>query len=316
MLRKEAKLGFLFGILSNIFGGLQPVIARSRPIELDPYLFSGMTAIIQMLIFIPVFIFETYLTNRRLKLNTSNKNGVDISKSKLYFGHSKWILFIIIGIMFSLVMFMYYTGLDLAGAINGTLAQKSTAFFGIFFGFLLLKEKITKIQVIFSFVLFFGLILAVTQGKFYLLEVNMGVLIIIGCSAIWMFGHTCSKPYLENKLIISSELVVWRNMFTGVILLLTYPFIFGIEKLNLIFDPLNAFYYIIGGALYGLNVFCWYQIIKYLDINMGTILITPQLIITAFFGYIILGEPFTIYHLLGLIIILSPFISKKTSFSI
>ncbi|MHA1268278.1 MAG: DMT family transporter [Candidatus Helarchaeota archaeon] len=306
MVDKNKKFGYVFALLSNIFGGIQPIVANLRPAALDAHIYSGMTAFVQILLFIPIFMIET-----RLFKITKNKNIIKEQKHdyKLHFGKSKWNLFILIGIMFSLVMFLYYSGLTIAGSINGTLALKSTAFFGLIFGFILLKEKVTLIQIIFSCILFLGLIIAVTQGNFNLLEINFGVILILICSAIWMFGHTCSKPYLQNRLITSSELIIWRNLFTSMILIISYLLMFGPNNfLDTIFDPNNTLFYILGGILYGANVFSWYQIIKYLDVSLGTILITPQVIITAFFGSILLNEVFSIYHLIGLIIILGSII--------
>ncbi|MHA1751055.1 MAG: DMT family transporter [Candidatus Helarchaeota archaeon] len=302
MVKKETKLGFFYAVLSNIFGGLQPVIANLRPASLDSLIFSGMTALIQVLIFIPIFFLEKSINkiNRNIK-----RSAIKNNTKKLHFGNSKWYLFVLIGFMFSIVIFLYYTGLRYAGSINGTLALKSTAFFGLIFGYLILKENVSKIQIFFSIILFFGIIIAITQMQFYLLEINFGVILILICSSIWMFGHTCSKPYLENRITFSSELVMWRNIFTTLILLLFYFFYYGIEKFSIILDPNNVIFYVLGGILYGLNVFSWYQIIKYLDISIGTILITPQIIITAFFASILLGEIFTIYHLIGLIIIIT-----------
>ncbi|MHA1405196.1 MAG: DMT family transporter [Candidatus Helarchaeota archaeon] len=307
MVKKKTKIGILFAIGSIFLGGIQPIIARARPIVLDAHIFSAMSCLFQALIFIPLVLLE-YKLARRNSSESVDVNFLSDSGVKLYFGKSKWILYIIVGVTFSLALFLYYFGLDLAGAINGTLAQKSTAFFGLFYGYLLLREKVTKLQVIFSCVLFFGLVLAVTQGAFFLLQVNIGVIIILICSAIWMFGHTCSKPYLSNKITNSSELLIMRNFISAAVLLVTYLIIFGPFHMIIIFDPVNAMFYILMAVVYGSNLFCWYQIIKYLDVSIGTILITPQLIVTAFFGSIFLGEAFTIFHLIGLIIILSSII--------
>ena len=69
MVKKETKLGFFYAVLSNIFGGLQPVIANLRPASLDSLIFSGMTALIQVLIFIPIFFLEKSIN----KINRSKK---------------------------------------------------------------------------------------------------------------------------------------------------------------------------------------------------------------------------------------------------
>jgi len=147
------------------------------------------------------------------------------------------------------------------------------------------------------------MILAITQGQFYLLQINIGVILILICAAIWMIGHSCTKPYLVYGKTSSSEIIIMRNLFTAVILVSAYFILFG-NQIILIFNPQFAYFFIIMGAIYGTNLFFWYKLIGCVDVSIATILITPQLVVTAFFGSIYLGETFTIYHLLGLIIMM------------
>ncbi|MHA1766287.1 MAG: DMT family transporter [Promethearchaeota archaeon] len=303
MVTKETKIGIFFAFFSIFLGGLQPVWANLRPIELDSHIFSGMSCLIQALIFMPIFLIERNYNSKNEDFINEKRDLEKQNRYKLFFGKSKWGLFIVIGTLFSIMMFLYYYGLTLAGSINGTLAVKTTAIFGLVFGFLLLKEEITKMQIVFSCVLFFGMIIAITQGAFYLLEVNLGVILILTCAAVWMFGHTCSKPYLVNKITTGSELLVMRNLISASVLIISYVIVFG-PHVMIIFNPEYAYYYIIMGLIYGSNLFCWYKILQNLDVSIGTIVITPQLIVTAFFGSLLLNEPFTIYHLIGLIIII------------
>jgi drug/metabolite transporter (DMT)-like permease len=58
------------------------------------------------------------------------------------------------------------------------------------------------------------------------------------------------------------------------------------------------------GAAYGAGLYCWYKTLSYLDVSKATILFSPTPIITAIFAMLFLGELFTIFHLIGLIIII------------
>ncbi|MHA1263671.1 MAG: DMT family transporter [Candidatus Helarchaeota archaeon] len=306
MVRREIKLGLFFAGIANIVGGFQPVWANMRPPELDAHLFSGMSTLFQAFIFLPIFLFEYFFftkSKRTARPKKSQSSNPSDASYRLIFGSSKIILFIVIGTLFSVVLFLYYYGLYLAGSINGTLALKSTAIFGIVFGFFLLKEEVTKLQIGFAVILFFGMTLAITQGDFNLLQLNIGVIIILICAAIWMVGHAFSKPYLTKGIITSSELVLMRNIFSSAVLLLSYYFMFG-DQILIVLSPNFALYYILMGVIYGFNLFCWYKMLQYLDISMASILITPQLIVTAYFGSLLLDEPFTVFHLIGLIIML------------
>ena len=282
-----------------------PVVANARPGELDSQVFSGMSSLFQVLFFIPILLIERWLNHRKSE-DTENELRIR-SDDKFYFGKSKWKLYIIVGLSTSLIYFLYFEGLLWAGSINGGLTLKTTSIFGLLFGFLLLKERITKIQVVFAFVLFFGMVLAVTQGAFHLLELNLGVILILICAAFWMVVHTCTKPYLSNEIASSSGLLIARNSISAAVLIGSYVIIFG-EQISMVLDPVNAFFYIIMGLIYGINLFCWYKMLKFLDVYFTTIIITPQIIVTSIFGVILLGELFTIYHVIGIILIIGSII--------
>ncbi len=304
-MNRKIKLGVIYASISIFVGGILPVVANLRPAMLDSQIFSGMSSLFQVLFFVPILLIERWLDKKGSKDDgNSPKFHAD---GKFYFGKSKWKAFIVVGLTTSLIYFLYFEGLMLAGSINGTLALKTTSIFGLLFGYLLLKERITKIQVLFAFVLFFGLVLAVTQGAFYILELNFGVILVLICAAFWMVVHTCSKPYLSNEIVTPSELLIARNLIAAAILIGSYALIFG-EQLGMILNPINAFFYIIMGLIYGTNLYCWYKMLKYFDVYLTTIIITPQIIITSLFGVILLGEPFTIYHLIGIIMIIGSII--------
>ncbi|NVM52145.1 MAG: DMT family transporter [Candidatus Helarchaeota archaeon] len=304
-MKKATKLGLIYAIISIFVGGILPVVANARPTTLDSQIFSGMSSLFQFLFFLPIFLIERWLNNRSSD-DTESELRIR-SDDKFYFGKSKWKLYIIVGLTMSLIYFLYFEGLVLAGSINGALALKTSSIFGLLYGYLLLKERITKIQVVFAFVLFFGMVLAVTQGAFDLLELNLGVILILICASFWMVIHTCTKPYLSNEIVTSSGLVIARNSISAAILIGSYVLIFG-EQINRILDPVNAFFYVIMGLIYGINLYCWYKMLKYLDVYLTTIIITPQIIVTVLFGVIFLGELFTMYHLIGIMLIIGSII--------
>jgi drug/metabolite transporter (DMT)-like permease len=214
---------------------------------------------------------------------------------------------------------MFFAGYELAGAINGSLAQKSTIFFSILFGCIILREKISKIQIIFSIILFLGLILAVSQGTFNLLELNMGVLILLLLTSIWMFAHTITKPIFDRKEAIPSQMVFIRNIIGGIILFSTYFLFFPIEKfMAYLLDPVVIFWGIFMGTVYSVGLFFWYKTLSNLDVNKASILVSPTPIVTAVFATLFLGEIFTIFHLIGtimviisIVIIVNPTKNKK-----
>ncbi len=263
-----------------------------------------MTCLIEAAIFLPLVVIE------RKKIKVSYKNNLlnfDEMHSLLY-GYRKRknaALLLYIGINFAIAQILFFAAYQLAGAINGSLAQQTSIIFALLFGFIINHEKISKIQILFSFILLFGLTLAITQGNFNLLEFNLGILLMMITTLLWMLAHTLTKPLLENNEITSTQLVFIRNALSGLILISTYFLFFPLENVNLLFNPINLFFFIAMGIIYGFDVFCWYKSLKYIEVSKATILVSPMPILTAIFAFFILGETFTIFHLIGTIIIIA-----------
>jgi drug/metabolite transporter (DMT)-like permease len=299
------KKGLIYGIIGDFFVGFQPIVANSRPKVLDAHIFAAMTCLVEALIFFPLILIELQLKQKKNSKNDqlSKKNSLIKNWKKNF-----WLL-IFIGAIFGLNQLLFFIGYELAGAINGSLTQKTTVFFGLIFGFFILKEKVTKLQIIFSFILFFGLFLAITKGSFDLLLFNHKVLLGVGTllfiTCLWMFGHTMTKPIFNREEATSIQMVFIRNILSFIILSSTYFIFFPIENVRLFTDPINDFYFLSMGAVYGLGLFCWYKTLSYLDVSKATIIFSPTPIITALFATFFLKEIFTVFHLIGTIIVIS-----------
>jgi drug/metabolite transporter (DMT)-like permease len=53
------------------------------------------------------------------------------------------------------------------------------------------------------------------------------------------------------------------------------------------------------GIFYNFGIYFWYKTISYLDISIATQLTSLTTIVSAFFGMLILGEEFTVFHIIG-----------------
>ena len=296
------KKGLIFGVIGTILVGFQPIIANSAK-SIDSHVFAAMTCLIEATIFLPLMILEMRINKRKERRNPDvmSNNSILTSLKKNF-----WVI-AFIGIIFSINQLLFFVGYRLAGAINGSLTQKTSVFFGLLFGFLLLKEKISKIQIVFSIVLFFGLVIAIAQGSLNFLSFNsdilIGVLIVLLITALWMFGHTMTKPLFSRNDFTPTQMVFIRNMLSGVILIITY-FTFSPVDLSVFFNPYNQFFFILMGTVYGGGLFCWYKTLSYLDVSNATIVLSPTPIITAIFATFILGAIFTLFHLIGLILVI------------
>jgi len=298
------KKGIICGLIAVFLIGMQPVIANSRPSIIDPYIFAAITALIEALIFFPIFMLERRRLNNNSKNNPSEENKIN----SLLNGWKKKKnikLLILIALIFSIVPILLYIGYDLAGAINSSLALKSEIIFALLFGFLILKEKrISKMQILFCFLLFIGLIIAITKGSFNLLEFNMGVVILLISVALFTFVHAFTKSAFDRNELFPTQVVFIRNLCSGIILTLVYLVIFPKENFLLLLDFDNFLFFILMGLDYGFSLFFWYKTISYIQIGKAGIINSLTPIVSAFFSFIFLGEIFTIFHLIGTIIII------------
>jgi len=304
-LDKNLKKGLITGCIGIIFVGLQPIVALSRPSAVDAYLSGAMTCLIEAMIFFPIMLFELRVMN----LNKQKMDNQTNENKRFHFlrnwKKNLWLL-IFIGLLFGLNQVLFFVGYDMAGAINGSLTQKTSVFFGIILGYLILKERITKIQIIFSCVLFFGLTISITQF-FSLLDISSAILIGVGIllfiTFLWMIGHTLTKPMFTRNEATPIQMVFIRNFLSGMILISTY-LIFFTPDLNLFIEPANLLFFLTMGAVYGCGLVCWYLTLSYLEVSKATTIFALTPISSAIFATIILGENFTIFHLFGTILIM------------
>lgn len=304
-MENNIKKGLITGFIGVIFVGLQPIVAILRPIAINAYLSGAMTCLVETLIFFPLMVIELKMMNVNIQKKSDHK--IDVKSLHFLKGwkNNMWLL-IGIGLLFGLNQVFFFVGYDMAGAINGSLTQKTTVFFSLFLGYLILKEKITKLQIIFSLVLFFGLAMSITQF-FTLLQVNLTILIGVGIllliSFLWIVGHTLTKPVFSRNEVTPIQMVFVRNIISGVFLISTYFIFFPID-LKIFHDPGNILFFFVMGAVYGTGLVCWYKTLSYLEVSKATTVLAPTPISAALFATFILGENFTIAHLVGTILIL------------
>ena len=294
----NTKKGLIFGTVTVFLVGLQPVIANSRPPIIDAFIFATITALIEAVVFLPIYYFE------RRKLSSNQE--IDKNKSLLNGWKKKdnITLLVLIGLSFAIIPILLYIGYEITGSTNSTIILKSEIIFGLLFGFLILNEKITKIQVIFCVILFTGLFFTVTQGFSNVDELNIGVLVLIISVASFTFIHTLTKVKFDKNELSPTQIVFIRNLLSGLLLLVLYIIIFPIENLQIALNPNYFLYFLFMGLDYGFSLYCWYKTLTFIQIGTATIVNSLTPFSAAFFSFIILGDAFTIFHLIGVIFII------------
>ena len=299
----KLKKGVLFGIIGNLFVGFQPIIVALSPSSLDAFIFAAATCLVEAILFFPIVLIEM-----RVNKLKSEKVNLKSKSSFLKTWKNHFWLFIIIGVIFGLNQALFIFGYRLTGPIIGSLLQKTTVFFGLIFGFTMLKEKVTKLQILFSIILFIGLAIAIILGpniqgfidsSIFNITLISGVFILLFITCLWMYGHTITKPVFTRNEVTPIQMVFVRNILSGIMLIIAYILIFPISNFSLLAIPINQFYYIIFGVVYAIGLFCWYKTLYYLDVSKATIIFSPTPIVSAIFSTLILGSEYTVFHLIG-----------------
>jgi drug/metabolite transporter (DMT)-like permease len=291
----DLRKGVIYCSIGVLLIGLQPVIANSRPKTIDPIIFGGITALIEALIFMPFYFIERKSIKKEEKL-ISLLNGWK-KKRNLF-------LLFVIGLVFSAIPIMLYVGFEITGAINSSLALKSEIVVALLFGYLLLNERISKIQIFFCFTLFLGLFLAITEGFKHVIGFDLGVFIILISVILFTFIHALTKISFDRDELFPSQVVFIRNLVSGILIIIIYIIIFPFENLNVIFYKNNFLFFLLMGVDYGFSLYVWYKALSYIEIGKATIIISFTPIVSSFFSYFLLGENFTIFHLIGTSIII------------
>lgn len=298
---KNLKKGVIFSIFSLILVALTPIIILTRPMALDFYIFTAMSCLIQAIIFLPMFFIERRQIKSVIQMDNKNSESRKMSLNG-WKTHIKFLVYL--GVTFALAQLLFFFAFEIAGAINGSLATRVSIIFALIFGFLLNHEKISKVQVLFSVVLLFGLFLAITQGNFNLLEFNLGIMLIILSTLLLILAHTLTKPLLDKKELTPIQAVFLRSLLSGLLLISTYFLFFPLENIILLFSLEYYVFFIIIGVTDAFSLYFWYKSLSYIDVSIATIILAFAPILTAIFAFLFLDGIFTVFHLIGMIIII------------
>ena len=176
-----------------------------------------------------------------------------------------WGKLILIGLIGGSIPFLlFFKGLMMTSAAQGSLIQKTMFVYVAVLAFIFLKEKISKGFVLGAVLLLIGNALILKNFNFVF---GQGDLLILGATIFWAVENTLSKKVLEK---IDSEIVAWGRMFFGAIFICVY--LLSIGQFNLIFktSATQIGWVAIMSALLFLYVLTWYRGLKGTPVHVAT----------------------------------------------
>ena len=248
--------------------------------------------ITEALLVLPIMIPQSF--KKRAK-SEDNGNKFDIKRDL-------W-RFIIIGAVFALAQVMFIFGFRNSDAITGSIAVKSAIIFTLLAGWIFLKEKASKLQMLMTGFIVISLIFVLTEGSLNNIEISSGTIILLFVPLLWTIGHTLTKPLLLKEIVIPSQVIFLRTFIVGIFLFIAYFTTNPLDQFLLMFKPRNLISILLIAGTYVIGHYFWYSSIKHIDLAMSSSIQAVQPIITSVMATLILQEIFTIFHLVGLIFI-------------
>lgn len=188
-----------------------------------------------------------------------------------------WAKLVLIGLIGGSIPFLlFFKGLSMTSAAQGSLIHKTMFVFVAVLAFYLLKEKISKGFVLGAILLLVGNALILKNFNFVF---GQGDLLILGATIFWALENALSKKVLET---IDSEVVAWGRMFFGAIFICLYLVVIG--QFSLIFKTNieQIGWVAVTSALLFLYVLTWYRGLKGTPVHVATaILLIGSPITTA-----------------------------------
>ncbi|KPU62439.1 permease [Thermococcus sp. EP1] len=258
--------GTLLAFIGMFLYGIEPVVIKANPA--NPMSFAAFSAIIASFILWSI-VFST-------------SSWKDVKENPQYIPKA-----VLVGIFGTALAYIAYSyGAQLSTAINASLITRAEVLFSFVLAYILLRERITRKQILWSVLILLGLILVITQGK--PVVPKKGDLLLLLVPLFWQSGHVIAKKLPYNPFLIAA----FRNTFGGILLfILALPQ--GLEFSK--FAIAEAIILSIGQVI-------WYLSIKRINLSKATAIITPAPAVAIGIA-LLLGEKFTSYHMIGFILI-------------
>jgi len=277
---KSTKIGYACAFLSAILFGSISTLAKPTVETVSPLLLAALVSFIAAAVLTPL----TY----KAKFNISKRN----------LG-----LILIVSILGAVIApSLYFFGLEYTTASDATILSNSEIIFTVILALLFFKERLKRTGYFSMALVFIGIILIATNFEFdnFVLEPNIGNLLIIGTMALWAIDNNISK--IITKSVNVARIVQLKSLISGVILI-GLVFLLGIsididqEKIpNII---------LLGTIGFALPMFFFYNAIKRIGAVRTILIFSTSAIFGVIYASIFLGEQIREYQVIAMIIMLA-----------
>lgn len=239
--------GLLLVLSTAIISGLAIFVNKYSVAVINPYLFAWLKNIL-----VALLLCLLLLTYRNFK---------DFKKLKL----KDWGLLVIIGLIGGSIPFLlFFKGLSLTSAAQGSFIHKTMFIYVAVLATIFLKEKLSRWFLAGAGLLLLGNLLFLKTIAF---SINFGDLLVLLATIFWAIENTVSKHVLKN---IHPNIVAWSRMLFGSLFILLFLAISGqIGQLAQLNVKQIGWVMITSALLFG-YVTTWYRGLKYIPVSLAT----------------------------------------------
>lgn len=201
----------------------------------------------------------------------------------------------IVGMSIPSVMLAYGVSLSL---VSNSFLLQIEAIYSMILSYMLLKERITKKQVLLSVLSFLGMALVLTEGV--IRPINLGDILFLSTPLFYQFAHVVAKDVLKT---IDPTVVVMYRFLIGGLTLFFVSVLFGLNPLDFsstLQGTLIVFYM---GFGYAIGNSFWYYGIKHINLSKGTSMIIMYPLVSTILAILTLGETLTPIKVIGIILV-------------
>ncbi|OGG12033.1 hypothetical protein A2Z00_03300 [Candidatus Gottesmanbacteria bacterium RBG_13_45_10] len=210
----------------------------------------------------------------------------------------EWGLLVAIGAIGGGIPFaMFFTGLSMIGAVNGNILQKTLFLWIALLAIPILKERISKVQLLGYLALFLGMF--VFGGSFRFVPAA-GSYLVLGATILWAVENIIAKITLRS---VSPAIVSWGRMVFGLPFLLIAVAVFG--KMHMLVSPtaLAPFPLVASSVLLVAYVLTWYTALSSAPATLVSSILVFAPVVTAILASGILHKGIAGQQLVSMILL-------------
>ena len=262
--------GILLAITASVISGISIFSNTVFVSSADPLIFSIVRNGVVALMFTSILI--SFNQFRRLRTLTKRE----------------WGMLAIIGIIGGGIPFaLFFSGLAMIGAVSGNILQKTLFLWVALLAVPILKERISRLQLVGYITLFVGMF--VTGGTYKLIP-STGSYLILAATILWAAENIIAKVTLKR---VPSLIVAWGRMIFGLPCLIIASVIVG--KYPLLFVPASYTLVpiVVSSVLLVAYMSTWYAALKRAPATLVSSLLVFAPVITAICSSTILHRAMT-----------------------